>query len=490
MPYTDVRRREHECTSRRLAPSLAIALALVASATAILLASVAQAAVLHGKRVTIRGARAPGPDRLDKVFLRKYGPSDAQTILVLTPGSPGSQGNYARLAPWLVQRVPGLGVWAVDRRSNALEDVSVFKRDDATSSLRYYLLDGKVGGRTFKPVRQREAPYIRRWGADVAINDLHRVVRAAGRHGRGVILGGHSAGAVTVPTYAAWSFHGRPGYKELDGLLQIDGAQFGAFDAYLKGTDYYPPYTTKRQAKRGLAQHNRQSEFGIAGEPLPVPLWTVGVLPEIACQFAAEDPQGESVLQSVIPASLRKQIGLPREAITNEAFMGVYTTNGLASAFQMRTGRLASQGSPRPWENGPYSSVPSVCSTFLQEPGNGLEWYYSARLDIDLFQAMPSLQPTGATRYLDLHPRYLSEVDTPLYAFQTGLSQGGVLRGTKTFIRRSDVKSHWLYQDLEMGHFDPLEDFPAHNRFIQTVVPWLRDLVAGRDPGSNGRPVN
>jgi hypothetical protein len=449
----------------------------------------AEAAELRGKPVTIKGATAPGPAHLDKVFLRKYGPTDAKTILVLTPGSPGSQGNYATLAPWLVERVPGLAVWAVDRRSNALEDVSVFERGDALSSLGYYLLGQPVEGRTFEPISGADAPYMRKWGAAVVVRDLHRVVTAAGRHGRNVILGGHSAGAVTVPTYAVWDFNGRPGYKDLDGLLQIDGAQFGAFDKYLKGTAYSPPYMTRRQAKQGLARHNKQSAFGIAGEPMPVPLWVVGVLPEIACQFALEDPQGESVLQSVVPETLRKMVGLPSEAITNEALMGVFTTNGLFSAFQMRTGKLATEGSPRPWINGPYSSVASVCKTFTQEPGNGLEWYYSARLDVDLFQGMPTLEPTGATRYLGLRLRHLHGVDTPLFAFQTGLSEGGVLRGTEKFIRKSKVDSHWLFEDLDMGHFDPLEDFPAENAFVKTVVPWLRQLVAGRDPGSRGEPV-
>jgi hypothetical protein len=102
---------------------------------------------------------------------------------------------------------------------------------------------------------------------------------------------------------------------------------------------------------------------------------------------------------------------------------------------------------------------------------------------------MPTLEPTGATRYLHLHPRYLHRVNLPLYAFQTSISDGGVLRGTKKFIRKSKVKSHWLYQDRQMGHFDPLEDFPGQNKFIETVVPWLRDLVAGRDPGNRGQPV-
>jgi pimeloyl-ACP methyl ester carboxylesterase len=423
------------------------------------------------------------------VFLREYGPSTARTILILIPGSPGSQGNFAMLAPWLVDRVPGLAVWAVDRRSNALEDISVFKRNDAMTSLNYYLLGEPVGGSTFNPITGADAPYIRKWGAAVAMNDLRRVVLAARRGGRKVILGGHSTGAVTVPAYAAWDFNGRPGYKDLSGMLQIDGAEFGAFSRYLKGTAYYPPYFTSREAERGLAMHGKQSEFGIAGGELPVPLWTIGVLPEVACQFALEDPEGTSVLQSVIPEGLRELVGLPSEAITNQAFFGVYTTNGLAAAFQMRTGTLAATGSPRRWINGPYSSVPTVCKTFTQEPGNGFEWYYPARLDVDLFQGMPTLGPTGATRYLGLRPYHLKSVDIPLYAFQTAISQGGVLRGTKAFIRRSRVKSHWLYQDPRMGHFDPLEDFPARNRFIQTVVPWLRDLVAGRDPGSRGEAV-
>ena len=466
-----------------------LAAAAIAALISVVVASPARGAELDGKRVTVRGAPAPGPARLDRVFLREYGPTDAKTILVLTPGSPGSQGNYANLAPWLVDRVPGLAVWAVDRRSNALEDISVFKRDDAMRSLDYYLLGESVGGRTFKPVTAREAPYMRRWGAAVALNDLHRVVEAAGRNGRRVILGGHSSGALMVPAYAAWDFNGHPGYRDLDGLLQIDGAEFGAFSDYVTGTPYYPPYLTKGQAKRGLARHNRQSQFGVAGSKLPVPLWTVGVLPEIACQFALSDRQGTSVLQSVIPRSLRRFIGLPPEAITNEALMGVYTTNGAEPAFQMRTGRLAATGSPRPWVNGPDSSVPSVCKTFTQEPGNGLEWYYSARMDVDLYQGMTTLEPTAATRYLGLRPRHLQGVDIPLYAFQTGLSDGGVLRGTKAFIRRSKVRSHWLYQDRQMGHFDPLEDFPAHNRFIKTVVPWLSDLVAGRDPGNRGQRV-
>jgi len=39
-----------------------------------------------------------------------------------------------------------------------------------------------------------------------------------------VILGGHSLGGSTVMAYAAWDFNGRAGYRDIDGMVLIDGA--------------------------------------------------------------------------------------------------------------------------------------------------------------------------------------------------------------------------------------------------------------------------
>ena len=46
-----------------------------------------------------------------------------------------------------------------------------------------------------------------------------------------MILGGHSAGASTAVAYAAWDFAGRPGYRDIDGLVLIDGGLLGSFDS-------------------------------------------------------------------------------------------------------------------------------------------------------------------------------------------------------------------------------------------------------------------
>jgi hypothetical protein len=294
------------------------------------------------------------------------------------------------------------------------------------------------------------------------------------------VLGGHSEGAVTVPTYAVWDFDGRGGYEDLAGLVQIDGGQFGTFDKYVRGTSYAGTWRTAAQARAGLAEIAKASPFGIAGAPLPAPLWAIGVLPELACAYALSAPQQPSVLGGAIPAAVRSLVGLPEFPVTNEAFFGLLVTGGAIPAFDMRAGRLAATGNPRPWVNGPQSNVPRICRTFTQEPHNGLEWYYPARLGHDLMQALPELEPTPATRALGLRPRHLRRVDTPLFAFETSLSDGGVLRGARAFIERSKVNKHRLVSDHAMGHFDPLNDVPAHNKFIKTVVPFLRGIAAPR----------
>ena len=91
-----------------------------------------------GERVAIAGAPAPGPAVYNQVWVRKYGPRDATHVLLLIPGSPAGQGNYDALAPALVERVPDLAVWTLDRRENALEDVSIMALGDPELSLAYY----------------------------------------------------------------------------------------------------------------------------------------------------------------------------------------------------------------------------------------------------------------------------------------------------------------------------------------------------------------
>src|SRR3954454_14844352 len=101
-------------------PGLALAVLLAALAVAAP-ASAAEA------QTTITGwTKAPGPRAYDRLEVTKVGPSTARTVLVLLPGTNGGRGDFTLTARELVARVPGLAVWTVDRRSQALEDTQVF----------------------------------------------------------------------------------------------------------------------------------------------------------------------------------------------------------------------------------------------------------------------------------------------------------------------------------------------------------------------------
>ncbi|MBA3717606.1 MAG: hypothetical protein H0W87_05205, partial [Actinobacteria bacterium] len=438
------------------------------------------AAAWSGKRVQFAVGDAPGPAKYNTIWLRKYGPSSARTILVLIPGSPSGQATFNLLGETLPRRVPGLAVWTIDRRGNALEDTSGFEANDPNAALGFYTGLLPLNGRSFAPVDDSQASFVRKWGLAVEVNDVHRVVLAARARGkRRVILGGHSAGATAVPAYAAWDFSGRAGYRDLAGFVLIDGGLFGTWGKLAAGTSFWPPFANVAQAKTRLQTLEHNTPFAFTGPPLGFPLWIVGVLPELGCQYALADPQGTSALQfltSLIPPGLIPPGTLPDFTVTNEAFVG-WLLQHSDDSLKVRAGQFAGSGDPRPWVNGPYSSVSQVCAAFASEPGNAMEWYYPARLDLDMLRGAQYVKPTAAARYLGLRLSHLHEIDRPLYVFETSLSEGGVLMGAKRFVAATKIPRSTFVKDEEMGHLDPLLDFPDQNKFIQTVVPFLKGIV-------------
>ena len=65
----------------------------------------------------------------------------------------------------------------------------------------------------------------------------------------------------------------------------------------------------------------------------------------------------------------------------------------------------------------------------------------------------------------------------PLYAFQTSLTKGRVLKGARAFIAGSKVPrsaSTLVDGSTTQSHLDPLTAAPERNRFLQTVVPFLK----------------
>jgi hypothetical protein len=99
--------------------------ALAGAAIALLFAAPASG---RDRVISVATPRAPGPAELNRVTVHQFGPAAGKRVLVLMPGTIGGAGDFTLVARDLVRRVDGLQVWAIDRRSNALEDTATFMR--------------------------------------------------------------------------------------------------------------------------------------------------------------------------------------------------------------------------------------------------------------------------------------------------------------------------------------------------------------------------
>ncbi|HEX2086755.1 MAG TPA: hypothetical protein VHF89_13840 [Solirubrobacteraceae bacterium] len=444
------------------------ALALLA---ALLLAAVAAPA--HAA-TRVPGVPAAGPSKYDHSYVTRFGPSSAKTVLVLVPGYSAGAGTFNIVGPELADRVPGLQVWAVDRRSQALEDTQVFQRglvDEATLKqvFDYYVgwITDKSIERHFTPPDPKSLSFAAEWGLPTHLGDLRRVVRAARRRGRRVILGGHSLGASTAAIYAAWDFGGRPGFRDLDGIVLIDGGVLGTFDDAER----------VREVRRRLRGVREQPFADLVGLGLP---WAQGVFTGLGGLYALKEPTGESPFWNyeLLPAKFRPPVAVTNRALLAHAFDEDTSPPDLP-LIHLRAGRLADSGEPRDWVDGEVTPSANVARFFGAQNPNGVEWYFPQRLSLDVDGAS-ELRRNAVTRLLGLRPFHARRVDVPLYAFQTDLTGGRVLRGARRYIARSRIPrraSVLVDRASTTSHLDPVTAAPATNDFVATVVPFLQRVT-------------
>ena len=135
--------------------------------------------------------------------------------------------------------------------------------------------------------------YAKQWGMHTEIEDLARVVKAARTGGRNVVMGGHSLGGSITSAYATWDFNGKPGAKDLSGLVFIDGGSS-------------PTPVTPEQANRPAGAPDGSPWLSFGGFPAPL----AGLFNSTGSLGVRLDPNSPSIGQAfrLLPANLKPSI--------------------------------------------------------------------------------------------------------------------------------------------------------------------------------------
>jgi hypothetical protein len=422
------------------------------------------------------GFRAPGtPARLNQVGVLEIGPRNARNVLVLSPGTSAGAAYFAPVARKIVQRASGWQVWAVERRENLLEDQSMLDRAKQGTATGRQLFDYYLGWLTdpsvsphFQFVPDASVGFARRWGMRVEVEDLRRVVAAARRAGRRVVLGGHSLGGSITTAYATWDFGGRPGARDLAGLVYIDGGS--------------SPSPVSAAGARAALQRLQSGSPWLAFGGIAAPF--AGLFQATGAAGALIDPNGPSLGQAfpLLPATLKAPV-----PVTNVAQFGyaldTETSPAPLAAAQAHLGRLAASGDPRGWDGaGELTPVGRYAQMFAGAGLRGLDgtaWYHPLRLTIDA-GAVAAGNRNAAQRVLGVRATHGDDLPdgTRIYAFAAALGGERVLAAARALARQSGISPRALTlvdRHRTYAHNDPAGASPK-NAFLDTLVPWLRGL--------------
>src|SRR3954449_5529911 len=455
-------------------------IALAAGALWVGLAPAADAKV-PVKFKTMAGFPSPGtPANLNVVGVLKTGDPKAKNVLVLNPGTSASATYFEPLARTLVKRLPDWQVWAVERRENYLEDQSelnLLKRGKVspTEFFNYYLgyLSNSSVTNHVNNVPDSAVPFARDWGMNTEINDLRVVVKAAARGGRNVAMGGHSLGGSIATAYATWDFNGRPGGRDLSGLVLIDGASS-------------PTAVTADQATTSL--HNLQTSspwLSFGGIPAPL----AGLFGTVGSAAAKAAPNSLSVFFGwpLLPSNLQPPPGVNP---SNEAGFGlstdVKTSPASLIAAQVHSGQLAASGDPRGWNRAgaitPIQRWASMFSGWGLQNLDGTAWYHPMRLTIDSGAVGDGLA-NPAQAVLDVHSTDAAKLRKSLriYAFAAALGNTRVISAAQALAAEARIPRRNLKlvnRSATYAHNDPSAAAPEANAFLKRLIPFLEEISA------------
>ncbi|MFC4637535.1 alpha/beta hydrolase [Deinococcus hohokamensis] len=392
------------------------------------------------------GVRVPGtPDALNASVTLRYGAPHPRAVLLLMPGYLGGAGSFDRLARQIVALDPSLAVWAVDRRANLLEDQAALARSDRAR------LETLV--RTGLPVRPaRELGFLRDWGLDTTLRDWRAAVLEARALTPEVFIGGHSMGAGLAGMYAAYDFDGQAGYRDVRGLVMLDGTPDLLHGREVSAQEYRRGFWSTLGPIAGLDSLNRAPYVD-----------TFYYGPKLASRADAQAQLAQLFPQAPAPPG-----GLTPLPATNlaAAMMQLEQRYALLPFLTVRTGKATNtleQSNPLPrllgaeedaqtivgpqssgrligWREDPLAPTDAsdFVSRFWTPLTDMVEWYFPQRLTLDVSAASAD---TRGTPMQALRVWHTAEVTTPVLgiAAEAGVTResdyrryGGQLLGRTT----------------------------------------------------------
>ncbi|MFC4504012.1 MULTISPECIES: hypothetical protein [Streptomyces] len=269
------------------------------------------------------GARPAACDWLSYLRYRSAGgpqvSADADRILMAQPGILEGAGAFDSVARQTVAKAAAEGrhieFWALDRRSNCLEDRTGIASGDQHAAVDYYYRGGQVDGRTFGGfVGNDRLGWMAKLGIEQTVRDeydlLVHELPDQGLRERKVLCGGHSLGGVITGYFAAADFDGDPattadaGQNQCAGYFALDTTVSTSL-ADLSGS--IPDDTDLPDIGLGYAAVQAGLDTGLLSRSLSAPVLlnpeTMTLL-AIAGMGAVADPDGEADLPAYLPSNV------------------------------------------------------------------------------------------------------------------------------------------------------------------------------------------
>ncbi|WP_142269023.1 hypothetical protein [Streptomyces sp. SLBN-115] len=269
------------------------------------------------------GDRPAACDQLSYLRYRSAeGPAasaDADRILVAQPGILEGAGAFDSVARGTVAKAAAQGrhieFWALDRRSNCLEDRTGIASGDQHTAVDYYYRAEPVDGRVFGGfVGDDRLGWMAKLGIEQTVRDeydllVHELPDQRLRRSK-VLCGGHSLGGVVTGYFAAADFDGDPatladaGHNQCAGYFALD-TTISTSLADLSGS--LPDDTDLPDVGLGYAAVQAGLDTGLLPRSLSAPVLlnpeTMTLL-AIAGLGAMRDPDGEADLPAYLPSGI------------------------------------------------------------------------------------------------------------------------------------------------------------------------------------------